>query len=133
MQTCKHLFSSPLPPQGRFSGRLQHKSDEVGLAEECRTLALLLGGSTDPDDAGREPALDSLSSIVRAIAAGNVRRFLQAREDERQVGTEGFGDSCLQVCICSVKATVFCRDGGVTVPEAACQAPAACFRGGRGP
>ena len=30
-------------------------------------------------------ALDSLSSIVRAMATGGVRRFLQLREDERQV------------------------------------------------
>jgi hypothetical protein len=39
----------PCCMQGRFSGRLQSKSDEAGLLEECSQLGPLLGGSLDPE------------------------------------------------------------------------------------
>ena len=47
--------------QGRFSGRLQHKAGEAGLVEECRVLGPLLGGSVDPDNAGREAVMSGCS------------------------------------------------------------------------
>ena len=72
--------------QGRFSGRLLHKSDETTLAEECRRLAPLLGGSRgDVDDGDGDGDRNTLSTIVRAIASGEVRRYLVDREDDIQV------------------------------------------------
>ena len=35
--------------QGRFSGRLQSKSDEAALLDECPQLGPLLGGSLDSE------------------------------------------------------------------------------------
>ena len=67
--------------QGRFSGRLETKEDEKRLADECRLLGQYLS------DAGSgEKALQALAKIVRGIASGDVRRHMEARERELQVG-----------------------------------------------
>lgn len=53
--------------QGRFSGRLARKEDEAQLVVECALLGPLLGDS--------QPA--TLSTIVRSIASGRVRKYLE--------------------------------------------------------
>lgn len=53
--------------QGRFSGRLQHKADEQGLILECATLGPLLGGSLDPDDAGRSSKRQENLSVIAGM------------------------------------------------------------------
>lgn len=52
--------------QGRFSGRLPTKEDEKRLAEECRLLGPMLGGSGKRGDKSRL----TLAKIVRGIASG---------------------------------------------------------------
>ena len=63
--------------QGRFSGRLETKEDEKRLAEECRRIGPLLGGAFSG-----EMAMQTLAKIVRGIAAGDVRTFLEAQDRE---------------------------------------------------
>ncbi len=53
--------------QGRFSGRLAEKADEQRLVSECAALGPLLGES--------QP--QTLSTLVRGIATGKVRKFLE--------------------------------------------------------
>ena len=62
--------------QGRFSGRLETKDDERLLAEECKHVGALLGGVGKRGERART----TLAKIVRGIAAGDVRRFLESRE-----------------------------------------------------
>jgi hypothetical protein len=59
--------------QGRFSGRLQSKSDEAGLLDECPQLGPLLGGSLDPEVC-RQPAFalgneDCIHTVERMYVA----------------------------------------------------------------
>lgn len=72
------LESCVLRPQGRFSGRLETKDDERLLAEECKHLGPLLGGVGKRGERART----TLAKIVRGIAAGDVRRYLESREQE---------------------------------------------------
>ena len=53
--------------QGRFSGRLAEKADEQRLVAECAALGPLLGES--------QP--QTLSTLVRGIATGKVRKYLE--------------------------------------------------------
>ena len=75
--------------QGRFSGRLGTKEDEKRLAAECRLIGPLLGGASRG-----EKSLHTLAKLVRAIAAGNVRQYLEEQEAERKVGGEGRPPGC---------------------------------------
>ena len=68
--------------QGRFSGRLETKSDEKRLADECRMLGPMLGGIGKRGEKSRL----TLAKIVRGIASGQVRKFCEAREQKIQVG-----------------------------------------------
>ena len=67
--------------QGRFSGRLETKRDEKLLAEECKLLGPMLGGTGKRGERSRL----TLAKIVRGIAAGDVRRFCEHREHMLQV------------------------------------------------
>ncbi len=67
--------------QGRFSGRLETKEDERRLADECRLLGPYLSGGPATGD----KSLQTLAKIVRAIASGEVRQHIEAREREVQV------------------------------------------------
>ena len=69
--------------QGRFSGRLETKSDEKRLAEECKLLGPLLGGVGKRGEKSRL----TLAKIVRGIASGEVRKYCEAREADLQVGS----------------------------------------------
>ncbi len=70
--------------QGRFSGRLATKAAEAALVEECRLLAPLLGGWEG--DSGVDPgSRNTLSTIVRAIAAGEIREYLHKQQLHSQV------------------------------------------------
>lgn len=69
--------------QGRFSGRLETKNDEKLLADECRLLGPMLGGTGKRGEKSRL----TLAKIVRGIAAGDVRRFCEAREGMLRVRT----------------------------------------------
>ena len=71
--------------QGRFSGRLETKEDEKKVAEECKLLGPLVGGSGKRGERSRL----TLAKIVRGIASGHVREFLEAREVENQVSILG--------------------------------------------
>ncbi|KAK9867133.1 hypothetical protein WJX84_011865 [Apatococcus fuscideae] len=62
--------------QGRFSGRLETKDDEKRLADECRLLGPLLGGTGKRGERCRL----TLAKIVRGIASGEVRRYCEGRE-----------------------------------------------------
>ncbi|KAK9831290.1 hypothetical protein WJX74_010686 [Apatococcus lobatus] len=62
--------------QGRFSGRLETKDDERKLADECRLLGPLLGGTGKRGEKCRL----TLAKIVRGIASGDVRRYCEGRE-----------------------------------------------------
>ena len=64
--------------QGRFSGRLETKDDERLLAEECKLLGPQLGGLGKRGERART----TLAKIVRGIAAGDVRHYLESREEE---------------------------------------------------
>ena len=68
--------------QGRFSGRLEAKTDEKRLADECRLLGPLLGGVGKRGERSRM----TLAKIVRGIASGDVRSFCEDREGVIQVG-----------------------------------------------
>ena len=68
--------------QGRFSGRLVSKQDEVRLIEECQRLGPLLGGVSGGIE---ELKRTQLSQIVRAIASGEVYGHLQRRCNTQQV------------------------------------------------
>lgn len=70
-----------LPLQGRFSGRLETKLDEKRLAEECKLLGPLLGGSGKRGERSRL----TLAKIVRGIASGDVRRYCEQRERKIEV------------------------------------------------
>lgn len=63
--------------QGRFSGRLKTKDDEIRLARECRMLGPLLGGAARGDR-----SLHTYARVARAIADGSVRAHLEAKEAE---------------------------------------------------
>jgi hypothetical protein len=67
--------------QGRFSGRLETKQDEKRLAEECKLLGPLLGGSGKRGEKSRL----TLAKIVRGIASGDVRKHCEAREAKIKV------------------------------------------------
>ena len=67
--------------QGRFSGRLETKHDEKLLADECRLLGPMLGGTGKRGEKSRL----TLAKIVRGIAAGDVRHFCEARENMLRV------------------------------------------------
>jgi hypothetical protein len=69
--------------QGRFSGRLETKDDERLLADECKLLGPLLGGSGKRGERART----TLAKIVRGIAAGDIRQHLEERERDLQVGS----------------------------------------------
>jgi hypothetical protein len=69
-------LGAPLCHQGRFSGRLETKHDEKLLADECRLLGPMLGGTGKRGEKSRL----TLAKIVRGIAAGDVRHFCEARE-----------------------------------------------------
>ena len=62
--------------EGRFSGRLNSKQDEVKLADECRRLSPLLGGCGKRGD----KSLMTLAKVVRGIVSGHIREHLQRRE-----------------------------------------------------
>ena len=72
--------------QGRFSGRLETKQDEKRLAEECKLLGPLLGGSGKRGEKSRL----TLAKIVRGIASGDVRRHCEAREAKIEVSRNDF-------------------------------------------
>jgi len=67
--------------QGRFSGRLETKDDERLLAEECKLLGPLLGGSGKRGERART----TLAKIVRGIAAGDIRQHLEEQQRDLQV------------------------------------------------
>jgi hypothetical protein len=67
--------------QGRFSGRLATKDDEKRLADECRLLGPLLGGVGKRGDNSRQ----TLAKIVRGIAAGDVRKYCEDRDNRLKV------------------------------------------------
>lgn len=82
-RTRLHAQSEHSAPQGRFSGRLASKGDEAELVEQCRLLAPLLGGFDNGDaEAGSR---NTLSRIVRAIAAGEIREHLLRQQACSQV------------------------------------------------
>lgn len=82
--------------QGRFSGRLARKEDEAQLVVECALLGPLLGDT--------QPA--TLSTIVRSIASGRVRKYLETHlPRDHGAGAPGGGGGVdaaadLQVCAC---------------------------------
>ncbi len=76
-------YEGPGCVQGRFSGRLETKMDERRLAEECKLLGPLLGGSGKRGERSRL----TLAKIVRGIASGEVRRHCEAREQKIEVST----------------------------------------------
>jgi len=81
---CRHLSQSLNAAwcvQGRFSGRLETKQDEKRLAEECKILGPLLGGSGKRGEKSRL----TLAKIVRGIASGDVRKHCEAREAKIEV------------------------------------------------
>ena len=55
--------------------------DEKRLAEECKLLGPLLGGSGKRGERSRL----TLAKIVRGIASGEVRRYCEAREQKIEV------------------------------------------------
>ena len=57
-------------------GRLETKDDEKRLADECRLLGPLLGGTGKRGEKCRL----TLAKIVRGIASGEVRRYCEGRE-----------------------------------------------------
>ena len=69
--------------QGRFSGRLETKADEKRLADECKLLGHLLGGTGKRGEKSRL----TLAKIVRGVANGDVRRYCEQREQLIQVST----------------------------------------------
>ena len=75
------LFNKNAFLQGRFSGRLETKTDEKRLAEECKLLGPLLGGSGKRGERSRL----TLAKIVRGIASGEVRRHCEGRERKIEV------------------------------------------------
>lgn len=77
--------------QGRFSGRLETKDDERLLADECKHLGTLLGGVGKRGERART----TLAKIIRGIAAGDVRRYLESREVEIEVRSWGHADMVL--------------------------------------
>ncbi len=83
--------------QGRFSGRLATKEDEKRLAEECKLLAPLLGGVGKRGDRSRL----TLAKIVRGIAKGDIRQYLEAREEAHRVSYK-----------LGAQGTVTCRSPG---------------------
>ena len=78
---CQYAVTCLL--QGRFSGRLETKQDEKRLAEECKLLGPMLGGTGKRGEKSRL----TLAKIVRGIASGEVRRHCEARERRLQVLT----------------------------------------------
>lgn len=68
---------------GRFSGRLARKEDEAQLVVECALLGPLLGDT--------QPA--TLSTIVRSIASGRVRKYLEAHLPRGGAGGAQGGDA----------------------------------------
>ena len=67
--------------QGRFSGRLETKTDEKRLVEECKKLGPLLGGTGKRGEKSRM----TLAKIVRGIASGEVRQHCEERERQLMV------------------------------------------------
>ena len=67
--------------QGRFSGRLDTKDDERRLAEECKLLGPLLGGSGKRGEQTRT----TLAKIARGIAAGDIRNHLEKQLRDLEV------------------------------------------------
>lgn len=76
---CVNDFSM----QGRFSGRLETKADEAKVNLECKLLGPLVGGIGKRGEKSRM----TLAKIVRGIASGEVRKFLEDREDRIRVST----------------------------------------------
>ena len=68
----------PQHMQGRFSGRLPTKDDERKLADECQLMAPLLS-----DDGG----LCTLPVIIRAMATGTVRAYLEKQRQDYTTAT----------------------------------------------
>lgn len=64
--------------QGRFSGRLETKEHEKALVAECKLLGPLLGGRGKRGEQSR----NTLAKIVRAMATGEIREYLELREKE---------------------------------------------------
>lgn len=58
--------------KGRFSGRLPTKDDERKLADECQLMAPLLS---------EDGSLCTLPTIIRAMATGSVRAFLEQQKE----------------------------------------------------
>lgn len=60
--------------------------DEKRLAEECKLLGPLLGGSGKRGERSRL----TLAKIVRGIASGEVRRYCEAREQKIEVLSKAY-------------------------------------------
>lgn len=80
--------------RGRAAERLNrlHRTAEPPRVRmhSLMLVELLMSNSVcaqELEDSGKEVALDSLSSIVRAMASGEVRRYLEGREQQWQVST----------------------------------------------
>eukprot|EP00798_Chlamydomonas_sp_ICE-L_P010690 gene10690-12382_t len=74
------------PLDGRFSGRLASKGDEVSLVAECHLLApLLLGDDVNCEEDLKRGTHDgsrmTLSKLVRCMASGEIRRVAMARKE----------------------------------------------------
>lgn len=66
---------------------METKQDEKRLAEECKLLGPLLGGTGKRGEKSRL----TLAKIVRGIASGDVRKYCVARERKLQVSIRSFG------------------------------------------
>ena len=60
---------------------METKDDEKLVAEECKNLGLLLGGVGKRG----ERSLTTLAKIVRSIAAGDVRQYLESKDNDLEV------------------------------------------------
>lgn len=60
---------------GRFSGRLPTKEDERKLADECQLMGHFLS---------EDGSLSTLPTIIRAVASGNVRAYLEKQKAEKE-------------------------------------------------
>ena len=89
--------------QGRFSGRLETKADEKRLADECKLLGHLLGGTGKRGEKSRL----TLAKIVRGIANGDVRRHCEQREQLLQVSAVTVL-CCLSFLFSASSAAILC-------------------------
>lgn len=80
----------------RFSGRLPSKACEARLADECKLLGKLFPESVAPDysvsnNSCPEPKELTLARLVRAIANGNLRRYIQGITSMLKVSDRFYG------------------------------------------